>query len=140
MKTPLTRLLTSLILSAVFLSANTVAADNDGPKHCNHDHSGHSPQASATPKAPAEPVTAEQAAATAKVRMADLVKTQAIDTSWASIKPEGIMMTTRKHAPNQEQQWQVTFVNKSIKDPSRQTLHVFLGLDGSFRTTNYTGR
>lgn len=132
----------ALLLSSAFASTSTIAADTSSHDHSghSHDHSSHSHHMSAEPNKVGPPVDAKQAAIAAKIRIADLVKTQAINPNWGDIEPQPAIVTTRKHAPNQEQQWQVTFFNKNIKDTSRQTLYVFLGIDGSFRATNYTGR
>lgn len=135
-------ILPTLLLSSAFASTVTIAADTGSHDHSghSHDHSSHSHHMSYEPAKLGPPVDAEQAANAAKIRLADLVKTEAINSSWANIEPQSVVITTRKHAPNEEKQWQVSFVNKAIKEPNRQTLYVFLGLDGSFRATNYTGR
>lgn len=135
-------ILPALLLSSAFASTATIAADTGSHDHSghSHDHSSHSHHMSEEPKKLGPPIDAEQAAIAAKVRINDLVKTQAINPNWADVEPQPAIITTRKHAPNQEQQWQVSFFNKDIKEPSRQTLYVFLGIDGSFRATNYTGR
>lgn len=141
MKQLITRLLPPLLLSSALISNSAAAENNGGHNHAHgHDHSSHSHHMSSEPKKLGPPVDAEQAAIAAKIRIADLVKTQAINPNWANIEPQSVIVTTRKHAPNQEKQWQVSFFNKEIKDASRQTLYVFLGIDGSFRATNYTGR
>ena len=83
---------------------------------------------------------AEQATQIAKQRIASLVKAKAINSHWTSVEPDSALQVVRKHDPAQETQWQVTFVNKAEKVTSRQIIYVFLGIDGSFRTTNFTGR
>lgn len=140
MKQLLTRQLPPLLLCSALVSPHAIAADNNPHSHSGHDHSSHSHHMDLEPIKIGPPIDAEQAAIAAKIRIADLVKTQAINLSWAEIEPQSVVITTRKHAPNEEKQWQVTFANKTIKEPSRQVLYVFLGIDGSFRATNYTGR
>ena len=149
---PFALILSPLILSTVLLSGNTVAADSGEHKHDHsahnhgshdhgsHDHSGHSHHEALEPKPPGEPVNAEQATQSAKQRIASLVKAKAINSNWTSVEPDSALQVVRKHDPAQETQWQVTFVNKAEKVISRQTIYVFLGIDGSFRTTNFTGR
>jgi hypothetical protein len=149
---PFALILSPLILSTVLLSVNTVAADSGEHKHdhsahdhgshehSSHDHSGHSHHEALEPKPPGEPVNAEQATQIAKQRIASLVKAKAINSSWTSVEPASTLEVVKKHDPAQETQWQVTFVNKAEKVTSRQIIYVFLGMDGSFRTTNFTGR
>tara|TARA_B100000809_G_C15136766_1_gene530958 strand:+ start:657 stop:1082 length:426 start_codon:yes stop_codon:yes gene_type:complete len=139
---PFALILSPLILSTVLLSVNNAAADSGEHKHDHgsHDHSSHSHHEALEPKPPGEPVNAEQATQIAKQRIASLVKAKAINSNWTSVEPDLALQVVRKHDPAQETQWQVTFVNKAEKVTSRQVIYVFLGIDGSFRTTNFTGR
>lgn len=139
---PFALILSPLILSTVLLSVNNAAADSGEHKHDHgsHDHSSHSHHEALEPKPPGKPVNAEQATQIAKQRIASLVKAKAINSNWTSVEPDLALQVVRKHDPAQETQWQVTFVNKAEKVTSRQVIYVFLGIDGSFRTTNFTGR
>lgn len=91
----------------------------------NHSHSHFS-----------DPVSAERAAVIATDRVHRLADMGKIDPSWKSVEAG---------APEQKRfgrklEWVVAFKNAGISDASKQTLYLFLALDGSFLAANYTGK
>jgi hypothetical protein len=89
-----------------------------------HDHS-HSHEAIGY-------IQAETAASKNVARLAGAGK---IDESWASIKASKV--NQKDFGGGME--WVVTFKNDKIADPDKQTLYVFLRIDGEYLAANYTG-
>jgi hypothetical protein len=65
-----------------------------------------------------------------------LVKKGTIDNSWGTA---GVSNTEKKRFGNNNE-WVVSFDNPQIKDKSKQTLYVFIGLTGEVTGANYTGK
>lgn len=89
-----------------------------------HDH-GHSHKA----------VTQIQAEAVAIKTVTALVDKGKIDNSWKSIS----IMKSEKKDFGGHLEWVISFMNKNISDPSKQTLFVFLTSGGEYIAANYTG-
>lgn len=96
-----------------------------GSEH-NHDHDhGHSHE-------PATQGQAEQAASQVIVQLVDKGK---IDASWKASPVE----KSEKKKFGQNLEWVVRFNNKTISDPEKQTLYIFLSLTGDYIAANYSG-
>ena len=109
-------ILLSLVLS--FFSAATLAGGEHGDGH-SHD-----------------PVTQLQAEEAAIKNVARLVKKGKIDKSWQTI---GVAKSEKKKF-GKNMEWVVSFNNKNISDPEKQTLYIFLSLTGNYIAANYTGK
>lgn len=90
-----------------------------------HDH-GHSH----------DPVTQLQAEEAAKKNVARLVKKGKIDKSWQTI---GVAKSEKKKF-GKNMEWVVSFNNKNISDPKKQTLYIFLSLTGNYIAANHSGK
>ncbi|NOZ55022.1 MAG: hypothetical protein GXP08_18100 [Gammaproteobacteria bacterium] len=82
------------------------------------------------------PVSQSQAEATAIKNVIRLADNGKIDKSWKSIK----VMKTEQKTFNEHLEWVVVFENKTLNDPAKQTLYVFLTLGGEYLAANYTGK
>ena len=89
-----------------------------------HDH-GHSH----------DPVTQEQAEQIAMKRVSALAEEGKVDSSWKSVTVQ--KSEKKKFGDNLE--WVVMFKNENVADPSKQTLYVFLTIEGEYLAANYTG-
>jgi len=83
-----------------------------------------------------DPVSQSQAEAMATKSLSNLVDKGKIDKSWKSIK--ATKSEKKKFGSNME--WVVIFNNKTISDPQKQTLYIFLTLGGEYLAANYTGK
>lgn len=93
----------------------------------NHDHGhGHS-------HGPVDQASAEKIAAG---KVANLANNGKIDKSWNTTKVD---KAEQKQFGNQ-MEWVVSFKNDKVSDPEKQTLFVFLTLDGRYLAANYTGK
>jgi len=91
-----------------------------------HDHGhGHS-------HAPVTKVEAEQIARESVTKM---VERNTIDSSWKSVS---VHMSEQKEFSGQKE-WVIMFKNGKIGEPEKQTLYVFLSLEGQYLAANYTG-
>lgn len=68
--------------------------------------------------------------------IASLIERNKIDKIWASTA----VSFAEKKILNGQQEWMVTFNNKTITDSEKQKLYVFLTLDGQYIAANYTGK
>lgn len=68
--------------------------------------------------------------ATEKVK--SLVESGKLDKSWADVQYDRVTSNGKE--------WVVTFINNKISDKTKQTLHVFMGDDGTYIATNFTGK
>ncbi len=109
----------TIIVSLIFSIFSLAAIAGAG-----HDH-GHS-------HAPVSQSQAERVATENVVRLADSGK---IDASW---KATAVMNTEKKNFGG-ELEWVVTFKNEKIDDREKQTLYIFLTMDGKYLAANYTG-
>lgn len=81
------------------------------------------------------PVTQEEAEKIATSSVAELVKRNKVDSSWGSV---AVHKSEKKEFGGQ-MEWVVTFKNKNLSDPEKQTLYIFLSLEGQYLAANYTG-
>ena len=109
------------IIFSLVLSLFSVVAIAGG----DHDH-GHSH----------DPVTQLQAEEAAIKNIARLVKKGKIDKSWQTI---GVAKSEKKKF-GKNMEWVVSFNNKNISDPEKQTLYIFLSLTGNYIAANYSGK
>ncbi|MCI0507154.1 MAG: DUF6488 family protein [Gammaproteobacteria bacterium] len=93
----------------------------------NHDH-GHSHSH--------EPVNQSQAEQVAIKSVAQLVEKGKIDGSWKSVN----IAKSEKKEFGGNMEWMISFTNDKISDPEKQTLYVFLSLNGEYIAANYTGK
>ena len=80
-------------------------------------------------------VSGEEAMKRASKTIAKLADAKKIDASWVGIAADKVVKKTFSKGP----EWVVTFKNDKIKDPSKQTLYLFLSLWGDTLGANYTG-
>jgi len=89
-----------------------------------HDH-GHSHA----------PVSKEEAENLATESVARLVERNKVDRSWQSVAAH----KSEKKEFGGRMEWVVTFKNEKISDPEKQTIYVFLSLEGQYIAANHTG-
>jgi len=82
-----------------------------------------------------EPVSQAQAEKVAIHSIGRLVNKGKLDESWKSTKTTKAEM--KVFGKNTE--WVLTFNNKKVSDTSKQTLYVFVTLEGEYIAANYTG-
>jgi ABC-type protease/lipase transport system fused ATPase/permease subunit len=116
----LTTLLFGFILSLSTFSAIA------GSGH-DHDH-GHSHSYA--------PVNQDKAQSNAAEIVAALVKRNKLEKNWESIKASSV----EKITVQDNSEWLVVFVNKSITDVKKQKLYVFLTFGGDYIAANFTGK
>jgi hypothetical protein len=110
-----------LLLGFIFSSITfLVMAGND--KGHGHSHSQ-------------EAVDNVKAESNATNIVADLVQSEKLESSWASIA----VTTVEKQEFDGKPEWVVVFVNDAIPDITKQKLYVFLKLNGEYIAANYTG-
>jgi pterin-4a-carbinolamine dehydratase len=113
---------TALLVSSLFFVSPVMAgADHD------HGSGGHSHSQG--------PVSGDVAAMKASNKVKSMVESGKLDKSWAHVKATGASQKSFGHDP----EWVVTFKNTKISDASKQTLYVFLTLDGMYIAANFTG-
>jgi len=81
------------------------------------------------------PVSKEEAENIATESIAKLAEKKKIDSSWQSVAA---------HKSEQKEfggrmEWVVTFKNEKVSDPEKQTIYVFLTLEGQYLAANHTG-
>jgi hypothetical protein len=116
-----------LLLGFIFSSITfLVMAGNDQDHDHAHSH-GHSHSQEAV-----DNVTAESNATNI---VADLVQSEKLESSWASITATTVEEKEFDDTP----EWVVIFVNDAIPDVAKQKLYVFLTMNGEYIAANYTG-
>lgn len=114
-----------LLLGFIFSSVTfLVMAGNDHNHGQDHGHS-HSQEA----------VDNVKAESNATNIVAELVKGEKLEASWAAISASSV----EKKEFNGTPEWMVIFVNDAIQDIAKQKLYVFLKMNGEYIATNYTG-
>ncbi len=113
-------LIRTFILSFILFALPAIAGTD-------HKH-GHSHEQ----QEPADQATAQNNALDA---VASLAKRNKIDASWATKEVSSI----EKKKFNDRIEWVVIFNNEKISDASKQTLYIFLTLEGDYIAVNYTG-
>jgi len=104
----------SLVLSVISLVA--IAGSDHGHSH--------------------EPVSQAHAEKTALHSIERLVNKGKLDKSWKSIKTQKI----EKKVFGKNTEWVFIFNNKKISNVAKQTLTVFVTLEGEYIAANYTGK
>jgi hypothetical protein len=106
---------------SLFLLFTTLAFAGSG-----HDHGhGHSH----------EPITKLEAEGIATRSVTKLIERNTIDSSWASVS----VHKSEQKEFGAKMEWVVLFINKAISDKEKQTLYIFLSLEGEYLAANYTG-
>ena len=72
----------------------------------------------------------------AKIQLALLTNRSKINKSWAAVPVKDI----QKKKFDDTEEWVVSFVNKSIKKKSKQTIYIFISKEGVVTGANYTGK
>lgn len=111
------------ILVLTFLFGQSVLAGPGGGH--SHDHEHHN-----------EPITSEQAVKKATMHVQKLVESGKIDSSWTGASKKSVEEKSFGHGP----EWVVTFENKAVEDPQKQTLYVFYTINGKYLASNFTGQ
>jgi hypothetical protein len=114
-----------LLLGFIFSSITFLVLAGNDQDH-GHDH-GHSHSQEAVDNVKAE--------SNATNIVADLVQSEKLESSWTSISAS----TVEKQEFDGTPEWVVVFVNDAIPDIAKQTLYVFLTLNGEYIAANYTG-
>ena len=83
---------------------------------------------------PFEPIKKEQALTFASDIVAAIAIKGELDASWAKVKPTEAI---NKNLPGPK--WVISFNNPKINDQEKQTLYVFLTLDGQYLGVNFSG-
>jgi len=81
-------------------------------------------------------VSAEQASVSAHHVVIEGIKRGLIPAGWKNIDAA----SAEKTMADEKTQWLVRFENQNAADPTKQTLYVFLNLDGSYISANFTGK
>ena len=68
-------------------------------------------------------------------RKQTLVKQGKLDSSWAQIKQDEVLIVDGKKG----KEWRLTFKNPAVPDSEKQILYMFYSLPGNFIAANYTG-
>lgn len=68
--------------------------------------------------------------------VAELVKSNKLDESWASITASSV----EKKVFKGNSEWVAVFVNDNITDTDKRKLYVFLTLGGDYIAANFTGK
>jgi len=114
---PVQTIILSLALS--FVSTTSMAGTG-------HDHSHRYNQ----------PASQNLVEANATKSVAKLVDKGKLEKSWRSIK----IIKSEKKKFGKDMEWVVSFNNKNILDPTKQTLYIFLTLDGKYHAAGYSDR
>ena len=83
-----------------------------------------------------EAISSDKAISLAAKKIQQLVESGKISASWAKINTDQAEKKTFSHDPS----WLVAFKNDKISDASKQTLYVFLSMEGHYIAANYTGQ
>lgn len=114
------RNLISFLFIVTFLLSSHVYA-GAGHSHGHGDSHG-----------PASQVDAEKTAINV---VSNLAKKQVIDASWESVA----VSSSEKRSYGGQMEWVVVFKNDKVEDTDKQTLYVFLTIEGKYLAANYTG-
>jgi len=81
------------------------------------------------------PISSEDAAKMAAIRVSKLASAGKIPASWTGIKANSVVKKQYSKGP----EWVVTLKNQKVSDVKKQTLYMFFTLDGVYIATNYSG-
>jgi len=116
------KLIKAMVFTSTLFIAFTSPQSYAGPGHDGHSHS-HDVDANTAKKNAAKVVN-------------KLVEKKKIPDSWKNIQASTV---EQKRFTNQNE-WVVTFKNTKEHDNSKQTLFVFLSMDGNYLAANFTGQ
>ena len=91
-----------------------------------HEH-GHGHSHAAVTKIEAEKIATKS--------ITKMVERKTLDSSWKSMS----VHKSEQKEFNGQKEWVVIFKNEKISGPEKQTLYVFLSLEGQYLAANYTG-
>lgn len=80
-------------------------------------------------------VSSELAMEMATQKVQQLVSAGKLDATWSAVTASGAEQKAFAKGP----EWVVTFKNDKVADATKQTLYVFMSLDGHYIAANYTG-
>ena len=83
---------------------------------------------------PRLPIEKEQAIQTASNVVSVFVTKKMLESSWNEVKPAAANKRDRQYGP----EWVVSFKNPNIEDQTKQTLYVFLSIDGQYLGADYS--
>lgn len=112
---------TILFTSTLFLGITSLHS-YAGPGHDGHTHS--------------HDVDANTAKTNAVKVVNKLIEKKKIPESWKNIQAG----TVEKKRFGKQNEWVVTFKNTKEQDSSKQTLFVFLSMEGNYLAANFTGQ
>jgi hypothetical protein len=112
----------TLIAMTLALTVFVAPAAYAGPSGGGHSHGA--------------PITSDQAAANARQIVEILVSKEKLDKSWSNIKPAETKQAKYARGP----EWVVAFNNPAVSDAAKQTLYVFLTLQGDYVAANFSGK
>lgn len=81
------------------------------------------------------PIDAPAAKKSARKNVSRLIDKGKVPASWKKIEAS----SAEKKMFGKKEEWVVVFRNDKVEDPAKQTLYIFLGLDGTYIAANYTG-
>jgi len=116
------------LIIALFLTLFFGASAYAGGSHSHGENGSHSLSH--------KPVSSEAAMNRAALKVNQLVSKGVIDSSWKNIPADSAEQ--KKFSEGLE--WVVRFKNKKIDDAKKQTLYLFLSLDGHYIAANYSGK
>lgn len=85
---------------------------------------------------PKKPVTEDVAKKNAGDSISALIKKKKLEESWS--KAEFVSIEKKKFGGKEE--WVAIYMNKAVKDATKQKLYIFMKLSGEFLAANYTGK
>jgi hypothetical protein len=116
-------LITTLFLT-LFITTPAMASGG----HSHGPDGGHSQSQS--------PVSSEEAINRASSKVNQLASAGVIDASWSGVKARSVEQKTFANAA----EWVIAFKNDKVKDSTKQSLYLFLSLDGHYIAANYSGK
>jgi hypothetical protein len=111
-----------LLLAGTLLITYPLSQATAGPGHDGHSHS--------------HDITADDAKSRAKRIINKLVEKKKIKASWKQSDVKHI----EKKRFGKKDEWVVSFNNMNEGDTSKQTLYIFLSMEGRYIAANFTGK
>ena len=121
---------TLLVLGVISFGASPLLAgsNHDHGGH-SHDHGGHSHEHEMIEISKADVLKVS------KMQIDKLIEKNKIDASWEKAK----LIKTEQKKFNSKKEWVVSYKNENIKDVNKQTIYVFIDLNGDVQAANYSG-
>lgn len=114
----------TIALITILATTSLFASDSHSPSHNEQEVNQ-----------PKTTLSEPEIKAKAKEALASLVAKNKIDKSWLKVA----VTKMGKKTFGGKVEWAVVFNNKNIKDNKKETLYIFLDLNGDITGTNYTG-